>query len=121
MARLRMLLPALFLTAAACGGGGGPRLFQPYDTCDTQNGDGCTNSFACVQSSLPAAAFTGDFCTVPCNVDADCPLVLNNFDTICYQGQCYIQCPQGGATCPYGQACGSYPIGPGAVVDLCTP
>jgi len=123
MARLRMLLPALFLTAAACGGGGGgPRLFQPYDTCDTQNGDGCTSSFACVQSSLPSATFTGDFCTVGCNTTSDCPLVINNFDTVCVNAQCYIQCPTGGQTCPYGQGCVSFTdASSGALIDLCTP
>lgn len=121
MARLRMLLPALFLTAAACGGGGGgPQLFQPYDSCDTQNNDGCTSGFACVQSALNVQAFTGDFCTVGCAQDADCPLVSNNFPTVCEGGQCFIQCPTNGANCPYGQGCFPFDDGTG-IIQLCTP
>jgi hypothetical protein len=122
-----MLLPALLLTAAACGGGGGPQLFQPYDSCDTQNGDGCTSfggiGFACVPTTLPPpVAFTGEFCTVGCATISDCPLAINNFDTICVNSQCYIQCPQGSQTCPYGQGC--FPFtdsATGDIISLCTP
>jgi hypothetical protein len=111
-----MLLP-LALALIACGTSVPIR--QAYDSCNP--GDGCTDGFACVQSNLPATTFTGGFCTVGCNVDNDCPLVVGNFATICVNQQCVIQCPNGSSTCPYGQGCVTFQDQAGFFVDVCTP
>jgi hypothetical protein len=113
-----MLLP-LTLALIACGTSVPIR--QAYDTCNP--GDGCTDGFFCVQSSVPAvsAAGTGGFCTVGCNLDTDCPLVVGNFATICVNQQCYIQCPTGGANCPFTQACVPFTDQTGATLQICIP
>jgi hypothetical protein len=121
MSRLRLLLP-LALALIACGTSTPAPQFRPaYDTCNP--GDGCTDpGFVCVASSVPAvsATGTGGFCTVGCNVDNDCPLVVGNFATICVNNQCYIQCPTGGANCPFAQACVQFTDSFGAF-NICIP
>jgi hypothetical protein len=120
MSRFRLLLP-LALTVIACESTPAPQIRAAYDSCNP--GDGCVDpGFTCVQSNLPAQTFTGYFCTViGCAVDNDCPLVVGNFATICVNAQCFIQCPSGSATCPYGQGCVGFPDSTGGTSVICTP
>ena len=118
MSRLRFLLPFAF-ALAACGGGN--NVFQPYEAC-TGSADLCTQGFACQASNLPVFANTGGLCTVSCGSDPDCLQDLNNFAAICVNSQCYIQCPAGGRTCPYGTACVDFTESDtGDIISLCTP
>jgi hypothetical protein len=120
MARLRMLLPALALALAACSSGSSVQVDLPYESCVPS--DGCTQGTGCIQSSLPpTAGFTGTFCSTGCNRDSDCLQDLQNFAAICVNAECYIQCPQGNGTCPYGTGCVSFADDVGTIVDLCTP
>src|SRR3954471_2676944 len=119
MARLRVLLPFV-LALAACGSG--RDVFQPYDSCNRANDLGDDSRFDCEQSELPSVSFTGAFCTVGCGQNSDCPLVINNFDTICVNSQCFIQCPGSGNNCPYGQGCFDFTdADTGDILSLCTP
>ncbi|HXU67750.1 MAG TPA: hypothetical protein VN947_00400 [Polyangia bacterium] len=112
------------LALVGCGGGGGGPVgvvANPYESCDPSV-DVCDQGFECLDTTLPASAgFTGSLCTVPCNFDTDCPQDLTNFASICINGQCYTQCPTGGATCPYGTGCVTFSDQDGNLVDLCTP
>jgi hypothetical protein len=119
MVRLRMLLPMLALALAACGGSS-RQIDLPYESCSPN--DGCTQGTGCIQTSLPASAgFTGSSCSTGCNVDSDCLQDLQNFEAICVFSQCYIQCPQGNSTCPYGTGCVSFLDQQNFETDLCTP
>jgi hypothetical protein len=94
---------------------------QEYDAC--VRGDFCAGGFNCEPSNLPITSFTGAFCTVDCTADNQCPLLSNNFSTICINQQCVLQCPTGSQTCPYGQQCVTFSDAdnPGDVFDICTP
>ena len=113
---------ALAFSLGACGGGGGTSvpLDEPYESC--QAGDDCDQNTVCAATTLPVSAgFTGNLCTVGCSVDADCPQDLQNFSSICVEDQCYTQCPDGGANCPYGTACVTFQDQFGNEFNLCTP
>jgi len=120
-----MLLGCALLVVGCGGGGGGGGGGQvvvdsPYQACDPA--DACDQGFACLPTTLPASAgFTGYLCTVECNTQADCPQDLSNFASICVNGQCYIQCPDGGGSCPYGTGCLTFSDQSGALIDVCTP
>jgi hypothetical protein len=93
---------------------------QPYESC-TLN-EGCSQGTGCLATTLPASAgFTGASCTTGCSQDADCLQDLNNYDAICVNGQCYIECPGGGASCPYGTGCLNFSDQNGGDVTVCTP
>ena len=92
-----------------------------YESCD-DTVDTCPGGLACLVSTLPASAgFTGEFCSTSCNFATDCPQLIANFDAICVNSLCYIQCPNGGANCPYGTGCATFADQNGDAVDLCTP
>jgi hypothetical protein len=111
---------ALIMTLGGCSGGAPPVVDDPYQSCNP--GDGCTQGTACVATTLPASAgYTGYLCTVQCNTDADCPQDLTNFVSTCVNDQCYTQCPNGGANCPYGTGCLSFADQAGNPINLCTP
>jgi len=47
--------------------------------------------------------YVGSFCTINCNVDADCP--TDGFaPPVCEVNQCYAGCP-GNVGCPYSEVC----------------
>jgi hypothetical protein len=90
---------------------------SPYENCSAV--EVCTGGTACLDSTLPAG-YAGYFCTTTCQASTDCGQDLTNYDAICVNSQCYIQCPTGGITCPYGTSCFTFDsnVGP---VSLCTP
>lgn len=107
----------LFLALAGAGCGAGR--VDPYESCG--NGDYCTGGLTCATTTLPASSgYTGAFCTAGCFDSSDCPQLLSNYYAICVNEQCYLQCPTGSGSCPYGQGCFVFNsnIGP---VSLCTP
>ena len=113
---------ALAFSFFGCGGGGGGTVVvdQPYESC--QAGDVCDQGTVCSATTLPVSAgFTGNLCTVQCNVDTDCPQDLSNFASICVNGQCYTQCPDGGANCPYGTGCVTFQDQDANEFNICTP
>ncbi len=112
---------ALALSVVGCGGGGGTGVIaSPYESC--QPGDDCTQGTDCLETTLPVSAgFTGALCTVGCNTDLDCPQDLTNYAAICVNDQCYTQCPDGGALCPYGTGCVTLQDQNGFDFNLCTP
>jgi hypothetical protein len=113
---LRCPLLALFL--AACGGGG--QVDAPYESCALN--EGCSQGTGCLASTLPASTgYTGASCTTGCNASGDCLQDLSNYAAICVNSQCYIQCPQGSSTCPYGTGCVTFTDQEGIAVDICTP
>jgi hypothetical protein len=115
------LLIALTLSMFGCGGGNTVIVDDPYESCDP-NTDVCSQGTACLGTTLPASAgFTGSLCTVTCAVDTDCPQDITNFAAICVNDQCYTQCPNGGANCPFGTACITFSDQDGNPIDICTP
>ena len=97
----------------------GPVTAEPYDSCVP--GDDCLGGLACLDTTLPASSgFSGSFCTSGCNTDSDCLQDITNFDAICVNGQCYLTCPSGGASCPYSQGGFTFDSNAGPV-SLCTP
>ncbi len=117
----KVLVGMLFclLTLAGCGVGGGYNNAGPYESC--VGGDYCPGGLYCVGTTLPVSSgYSGSFCTTGCNDSLDCPQVVSNYDAICVNSQCYLQCPTGSNTCPYGQGCFTFSsnVGP---VSLCTP
>jgi hypothetical protein len=115
---------ALAFSLLGCGGGGGGGgtvvIDEPYESC--QAGDECDQGTVCSATTLPVSAgFTGNLCTVGCNFDTDCPQDLQNFSSICVNSQCYTQCPDGGANCPYGTGCVTLQDQDGNQFNLCTP
>ena len=117
MSVFRTFLFAAVLAAAACQSN---NVDAPYEAC-TLN-DGCSGGTACLQTTLPASAgYTGASCTTGCNADADCLQDLSNYAAICVNQQCYIECPNGGANCPYGTGCLTFTDQAGFPVDVCTP
>jgi hypothetical protein len=129
MTRLRLLLPALALALAACGGNNNNNaVVSAYDACIP--GDVCNaQGFNCQQSALPGVSFTGDFCTINCSRDSDCPVEIGNLTTVCEGastnngiGQCFIPCINGDpSNCPPGQGCFLFNSDLGGGVELCTP
>lgn len=112
-----MLFSAL-VVGSGCGPGGYARV-NPYESC--AYGDYCNGGLTCAQTTLPASSgYTGSFCTAGCNFSSDCPQLISNYDAICVNQQCYLQCPTGSNTCPYGQGCFIFDsnVGP---ISLCTP
>ncbi len=110
---------AVALLLVGCGG---PVIVydDPYESCTPS--ETCTQGTACYPTSLPASAgITGYLCTVSCNYDTDCPQDLTNYAAICVNNQCYIQCPVGGVTCPYGTGCVQFSDQGGNLINLCTP
>ena len=101
------------------GGSGGATIDAPYESCGQY--DGCSGGTACIQSTVPTGYYAGYFCSNGCNSSADCLQDLNNYDAICVNGACYIQCPTGGQTCPYGTGCFAFTDQTNSEVDLCTP
>jgi hypothetical protein len=116
MTRLRILLPMLALTLAACGGGG--QVDAPYDVCAAR--DGCSGGTACIQSSL-AGVFTGFFCSAGCSADSDCPQDFSNFPSICLDNACYLSCPTTNSSCPYGSTCNEFSDQTGTPTFACVP
>lgn len=95
-------------------------LDSPYQSCN--QGDGCGQGTGCLATTLPASAgYTGSFCTTSCGTSNDCPQDLSNYAAICVNSQCYIQCPSGTSTCPYGTGCLTFSDQYGNPVNLCTP
>ena len=91
------------------------------ESCDPST-DTCSQGTECLDTTLPASAgYTGALCTVACSVDTDCPQDLTNFASICVNAQCYTQCPDGGANCPYGTGCVTFSDDAGNPIDICTP
>jgi hypothetical protein len=130
MTRFRTLLGTLFFFAIVGAFGASVLGCNPYDphvvtadayeTCDDL--DVCPTGLACLVSTLPASAgFTGAFCSTSCNFATDCPQLIANFDAICVNSLCYIQCPDGGGNCPYGTGCATFADQDGNAVNLCTP
>ena len=94
---------------------------SPYESCDDLT-DVCNQGLDCLPTTLPVSAgYTGELCTTGCNTDFDCPQLLSNYASICVNRQCYTQCPDGGAICPYGTGCVTFSDGTGAPIDICTP
>lgn len=113
---LGLLLGGLTLTAAACG----TVVNQPYQAC--AYGETCSGGTVCQQTRLPASSgYTGALCTTGCTYGSDCLQDLSNYAAICVNSQCYIECPSGGYSCPYGTACISFADQYGYPVNLCTP
>src|ERR1700674_3543895 len=104
MSALRILRCSLLaLVFAACGGSNN-RVDAPYESCTLQ--EGCSQGTGCLATTLPASTgYTGASCTTGCNADIDCLQDLSNYAAICVNSQCYIQCPHGSSTCPYGTGC----------------
>ena len=99
--------------------GGGYGNAGPYESCS--GGTYCGGGLGCAQTTLPVSSgYTGSFCTSTCYTQADCPQLVQNYAAICVNSQCYLQCPDGGNSCPYGQGCFTFSsnVGP---VSLCTP
>ncbi|HRI50464.1 MAG TPA: hypothetical protein PLW65_09810 [Pseudomonadota bacterium] len=110
------LIVGLGLSFAGCGS----PVNRPYEACGY--GEACSGGTQCLQTSLPASAgFSGALCTNVCNQPADCLQDLQNYETICVNSQCYIQCPTGGYNCPYGTGCLQFSDQFGYPVNLCTP
>jgi len=106
------------IVGAGCGAGGYGDA-APYESCSY--GDYCSGGLTCAGTTLPATSgYTGSFCTSGCNFSTDCAQLVSNYDAICANGQCYLQCPTGSQSCPYSQGCFTFDsnIGP---VSLCTP
>jgi hypothetical protein len=117
MSRLTIGLSLAALLFSGCASS---TIDAPYESC-TQ-ADGCSNGTACLQTTLPAGSgFTGELCTTGCNTSQDCLQDLSNYAAICVNAQCYIQCPSGGSTCPYGTGCLQFSDQNGDAVNLCTP
>jgi hypothetical protein len=114
----------LALVVAALGAGVlgcGSALPGAYETCD-YGYDACPGGLVCYDTTLPASAgYSGALCTTVCTYSTDCPQLVANYDAICVNGQCYIQCPAGGSTCPYGTGCLEFSDQSGNPIDLCTP
>jgi hypothetical protein len=96
----------LFL--AACG--------QPtaniYDVCSAS--EQCPGATNCLPANTTAGGFVGNFCTVGCAVDTDCP-EDGSLPPVCETGQCYAGCPNN-TGCPYGETCTT-----GGTVLFCVP
>jgi hypothetical protein len=111
---LSTTLLAVLLTAC------GAVVDQPYSSCTP--GDACGQGTVCAATTLPASSgFTGSFCTNGCNVGSDCLMDLTNYATSCVNSQCYITCPAGGGSCPYGTGCLTFMDQNGNPINLCTP
>ncbi len=118
---LRCAVPVLLLSAACAS----PAL-DPYESCSS--GDTCSMAgITCQGSTLGATSWTGALCTTTCTSNSDCPQDLSNYSAVCVFyaegiGQCYLTCPGGSSTCPYGQSCFSYSNDyNGGNIELCTP
>jgi hypothetical protein len=113
---------ALSCALAACGGNDGI-VAGPYESCDASEGDVCSNSgFECVTTTLPASVgYTGQLCTTGCDANNPCPALIDNYDAICVNGQCYTECIQGDDTCPYGTGCLDFSDQDGNPVSVCSP
>jgi hypothetical protein len=112
-------LPLLVLLVSSCVGGKGA-LQAPYQSCGEY--DGCSTGTFCSETTLPASAgYTGSFCTNSCHADADCLQDLDNYAAICVNAQCYITCPTGNRSCPYGTGCLTFADSSGFGFNLCTP
>ena len=104
------------LIGAGCGGS---YSVGPYQSCS--GGDYCGNGLTCAGTTLPVSSgYSGSFCTSGCFDSSDCGQLVSNYDAICVNEQCYLQCPRGSNSCPYGQGCFTFNsnVGP---VSLCTP
>jgi hypothetical protein len=113
-----LLFAVLALVLAACGTN--QQVDAPYEACTLR--EGCSQGTACLQTTLPSSAgYTGASCTTNCNADSDCLQDLQNYAAICVNAQCYIECPQGNSTCPYGTGCLSFTDQDGLETDICTP
>jgi hypothetical protein len=130
MNRFRTLFGSCAVVVAAFGVGViGCHSYEPvpvvtanaYETCDDRV-DTCPSGLTCTPSTLPASAgFTGEFCSSGCSFSTDCLQLVSNYDAICVNDLCYIQCPDGGAACPYGTGCATFSDQDGNAVNLCTP
>ncbi len=118
MALLRALVGCLVIGAPVAGCSSSATV-SPYESCS--GGDVCGGGLACIDTTLPVSSgYSGSFCTSSCGSDADCVQVPENYSAACVNGQCYLTCPGGGATCPYSQGCFTFDSNEGAV-SLCTP
>jgi hypothetical protein len=113
---MRLVLIAA-LALAACG----RYVDGPYQSCDDST-DRCDHGLSCSPTSLPVSTgYTGELCTAGCNVDSDCPSLIDNYDAICVNQQCYTQCPTGSDTCPYGTDCLQIDDDQGETLRICSP
>jgi hypothetical protein len=118
-ARILLGWLTLSLTLGGCVIVGTP-VNQPYESCAA--GEACSGGTVCTGTTLPAAAgYTGAFCTTGCSVGSDCLMDLSNYQAECVNGQCYITCPTGGLTCPYGTGCLTFSDQAGQPINICTP
>ncbi len=99
---LRAGLSALLLGSAGCVV---VHTANIYDVCSGT--EQCPGATTCQVANATVSGYNGTFCTVLCNVDADCPPDGSYAAPVCIAGQCYAGCPSGGG-CPYAEACGQY-------------
>jgi len=117
---------AVAVLAVVLGAGCVSAVYDPYETCYA--GDVCTGAgVSCQSSTLSGSSWSGELCTTSCVSDGDCPQDVSNYNAVCVfygsgEGQCFLTCPGGSYSCPYGQACFTYVDGyTGDSLDLCTP
>lgn len=123
----RKLSAALLMAAVGILGNGcilnvGPGTRNTYQTCNT--GEVCGGS-TCQPSVLSTAGMTaGNFCTITCSSDANCPSTGAN-NGLCIStavgasGQCFSKCSTN-ADCALGTTCGQVTRA-GMQVNICVP
>jgi len=115
----QLLACSLFAAVMTVGCGSSAPIDSPYDTC--YSGDRCAAGLTCATTTLPVSSgYTGAFCTSGCTYDSDCVQVPSNYSAACVDNQCYLTCPSGNYSCPYGQDCFTFDSNLGSI-DLCTP
>ncbi len=123
---IRKLNAALLMAAMGILGNGcilnvGPSGRSTYQSCNT--GEVCGGS-TCQQSGLSLAGMTGgNFCTLACTSNANCPSTgANNGVCLAPAGsgaQCFAKC-MGPADCASGTSCGQVNAG-GMMISVCVP
>lgn len=96
--------------------------YNAYETCYSTQDICAEGLLFCAPTSLPVSSgYTGYFCTSGCTSDSSCLQVPQNYSAVCVNGQCYLSCPGGSATCPGDQGCFTFDTTSGGQLDLCTP
>ena len=112
-----VLFGALVLSSSACSGSA-PAVDEPYESCIL--GDVCNGGLYCQGTTLPiSSGYSGNLCTSGCNSDNDCLQLVQSYDAVCVNAQCYLTCPASDA-CPYSQGCFTFDS-PAGLIGLCTP